>query len=92
MESKHTLLIEDETYEIYEVEETADNDEATIEDVLVQNRDGSMSIQIKREEKPETTVLVEHICGKCNKTYKKIEVNCARSSLNHRNDKNCRRH
>lgn len=77
--SKHTFLVDDETYEIYEVEEEAehDADEEMIgadddENLLIQNTDGTMSIKIKTEQ--DTTVLVEHVCGKCRKSYKSVEV------------------
>lgn len=77
--NRHTFLVDDETYEIYEVEEEAEHyaDEEMIgadddENLLIQNTDGTMSIKIKTEQ--DTTVLVEHVCGKCRKSYKSVEV------------------
>lgn len=74
----------DNEIEYLEVDEVADSDveddddneeddDLDIEDPeLVPNQDGSMTI--KMPEKKKTKTIVEHVCGKCSRTYSTYAV------------------
>lgn len=57
------LLEEEDEYDHRDEEATIDE-----ENVLVSKSDGVMTI------KPKSKTIVEHVCGKCNKSYKSFGV------------------
>lgn len=59
-------------YIIEEEVEEEDDDEDEAEPELIEMSDGRMMIKIKEENKVDT--VVEHVCGKCNKSYKNFGV------------------